>query len=283
MTTKKIKRAAWLFVAAMVWILMTAGTAQANIHGGLVSYWPFDADLNDAVGSNNGTLVGTDPVANLSAGQFGNGIDLDGIDQYVDVGNASDLDMSVLSGAAGNGHVSISAWFRVDAFTKGWQALVAKGERFTYRVQRRGGGQIMSYAGGVGDIPGAGVGPVVSDGLLHHVVAISENGVSTRLWVDGMLVATGGAPSINNEGDLAGTNPSLQIGGNPQVPDRTWDGLLDDVGIWNRPLTAAEVGAIYNGGLQGNSLGTIIPEPSSIVLAVFGLAFLGWRRRRTRA
>ena len=98
-----------------------------------------------------------------------------------------------------------------------------------------------------------------------------------------MLVATGGAPSINNEGNIAGTNPSLQIGGNPQTGNRTWDGLLDDVGIWNRPLTAAEVGVIYNAGLQGNSLGTIIPEPSSIVLAVFGLAFLGLRRRRNRA
>jgi hypothetical protein len=158
------------------------------------------------------------------------------------------------------GHVSISAWFRVDGFGKDWQALVAKGEGSAFRVARRGGEQGIAYAGG--NPEGAGLSPDVSDGALHHMVAITEHQVSTRLWVDGMLVSTSDAtpPVIVNNGNGAQPfpdNPPLLIGENPQTGNRTWNGLIDDVAIWNRPLTEAEISTLWNNG-TGNSLGALL-------------------------
>ncbi|MCA9190064.1 MAG: LamG-like jellyroll fold domain-containing protein [Pirellulaceae bacterium] len=239
--------------AVLLGTMCIASTSMAAISDGLVSYWAFNDTLADTVGTNHGTLAGTNTTASYDVGKFGKGIDLDGVSQYVDVGNDASLDMSSV-GPAGNGHVSISAWFRVDGFSKDWQALISKGEGSNFRIARRGGSNVMSYAGGVGDIPDNDTtGPNVNDGQLHHVVAITENGVSTRLWVDGGLVFTGGAPAL----DTTGGSQPLYIGENPQALNRTWNGLVDDVGIWNRVLTDTEIASLWNLG-NGASIGSFL-------------------------
>jgi concanavalin A-like lectin/glucanase superfamily protein len=248
MGTSKLLRCAY-FAMGMLW----ASACHAALQDGLVSYWPMNGNFEDARGVNDGNFVGGTPT--FAAGKFGQGIDLNGTTQYINAGNDESLDMS-LDGPAGNGHVSISAWFRVDAFDITWQALLAKGEGNNFRIARRDVNNIMSYAGGTGDIPTAdGIGPNVNNGLLHHLVAISQAGVSTRLWVDGTLVATNAVPPpvISNAGNL-----DLLIGENPGARGRYWDGLIDDVAIWNRPLLDAEIASLWNGG-TGAAVGSLVP------------------------
>jgi hypothetical protein len=247
---------------SLIAILAIAGTARAAIDDGLVSYWPFDGNTQDLLDVNDGTFVGTNTTPSYVPSKFGQGIDLDGVDQHVNVGNSSTLDMDVNGAGEQMGHVSISAWFRVDGFGKDWQALVAKGEGSAFRVARRGAEQGIAYAGGSGE--GPGLSPNVNDGVFHHMVAISEHQVSTRLWVDGVLVSTGGPPTINNEGNDGQPfpdNPPLLIGENPQTGNRTWNGPIDDVAIWNRPLTPEEVATLWNNG-TGNPLGELL-DPST--------------------
>ena len=275
-------------VLALAAVFCVAGTSQANIGDGLQNYWNFDSDLNDSAGGklgnastvdDNGTFTG--PGASLGGGLFGGGGLLqNGNNDYVNVPASADI--SHLSG-----DLSISAWFKVDNFNHNWQALISNGEGSAYRIARRSSDQPgrMAYAGGVGDIPGEGIGPVVDDGGWHHVVAISEHGVSTRLWVDGGLVVTGGAPNIQDNGHNNEPNVphALAIGNNIDRLNRGWEGEIDDVAIWDRPLTDDEIGLIWAGG-QGESIDVLtIPEPSSLILAalgLFSLALCRWRRRR---
>ena len=43
-------------------------------------------------------------------------------------------------------------------------------------------------------------------------------------------------------------NGTVLIGSHPDIPsENTWDGLIDDVQIYNRALTAEEVTSLYNG------------------------------------
>ena len=109
MGTSKVLRCA-CFAMGMLW----AAAGHAALQDGLVSYWPMNSNFEDARGVNDGAFVGGTPT--FAAGKFGQGIDLNGTDQFVNVGNHPSLDMSLATGPAGNGHVSISAWFRVDAF-----------------------------------------------------------------------------------------------------------------------------------------------------------------------
>ncbi|MDP7453693.1 MAG: hypothetical protein QGE95_15695, partial [Arenicellales bacterium] len=207
-----------------------------DLTDGLIAYWPFDGDLNDAVGDSHGEAMGTDAIV-YAPGVLGQGIDLDGIDQYVQTPEANEEMFDFQDGTG----FSVSAWYRVDGFTKGWQALIAKGEGNRWRVHRRGSEPQLTGNGGSGDVAGA-TGDV-NDGEIHHLVLVSDPaGGEVRFYSDGELVSSGGAPAIQSN-----DNP-MMIGQNPDTGNRTWDGLIDDVGVWNRPISGEEVALIYNDG-----------------------------------
>lgn len=274
-------------ILAPIFLAATALVSQgAAVHTGLLSYWDFEGDYNDKAGSiagnantvdDNGTAGSA--VTNTGGGPLGsyggfNRTGAAGTDNVVTVPKSAD---TIAAGES----LTVSAWFRVDAFDGGnWQGLIAHGESTDWRVARQNGSSTLGYAGGTADIGGGAGGPdVLTGSLWHHVVAITESGVSTRLWIDGALISTsGGAPTLSN--DTRATD--LLIGGNQQPGGdlRAWNGGIDDVALWNRPLTAAEIGEVYNAGLAGTSLGAIgVPEPSTGLLGFLGLALLARRRR----
>ena len=235
---------------------------------GLIAYWPFDGDLDDAAGDSHGEGMGSDEIA-YGSGKFGDGIDLDGVDQFVQT-PAENEELFDFQDDTG---FSISAWFSVNEFSKSWQALIAKGESNRWRIHRRGGETQLTGNGGNADVPG-GTGDI-TDGELHHIVLVSdpENG-EVRLYSDGELVSSGGAPAIQSN-----ENP-MMIGENPDARNRTWSGIIDDVGIWDRPITEDEIATIWNGG-DGTALVTIsadgaIPKPrlASLVANAAGFSFL---------
>ncbi|MDG2126330.1 MAG: hypothetical protein P8J87_21690, partial [Verrucomicrobiales bacterium] len=89
------------------------------------------------------------------------------------------------------------------------------------------------------------------DGSWHHAVATIDP-TGHKLYVDGELVA-----SNTNPGSLGDSSLAMQIGGNPQAANRGWDGSIDDVGVWDRALTADEVASIWNDG-AGTSIETLL-------------------------
>jgi hypothetical protein len=207
-----------------------------DLSSGLIAYWPFDGNLGDAVGDSHGEAMGTAEIV-YDTGQFGEGIDLDGIDQFVQtpVENEEMFDFQDGTG------FTVSAWLRVDGFTKSWQALIAKGEGNRWRVHRRGGENVFTANGGNADVS-AGT-TDVNDGEIHHIALVSDpEGGEVRFYVDGALEGTSGAPAIQSN------DFPMMIGENPDARGRTWDGLIDDVGIWNRPISEEEVALIYNDG-----------------------------------
>ena len=203
------------------------------------------------------------------AGMFGLGIDLErDTGDYLSIGGSGTQFDNV------GGSVTVSAWFTTEALETGWQGIVSNGEGNAWRLARQGTETAAAYAGGSGDITGGDL----STAGFHHIVGVSEAGVSTRLWLDGALIATGDAPDL---GEGEGTLQTM-IGNNPERLDRSWDGIIDDVGIWDIALTDDEIASIWNGG-QGASIAslTAIPEPSSFALCLFGgVAALARRRKR---
>lgn len=195
----------------------------------LVSYWNFENNVSDtaAVGStfDNGTWVGT---PGYIVSPHGQGIFLDG-SNYISIPASVDVDRT-------GADMSLATWFQVSSWDKGWQCLASKGEGTRWRIARHSSNaNAIAFAGGTGDIYGGSV----NDGQWHHLVAVSESGVATRLYVDGVLVATGGGPSITGS-----TNPML-IGENSDAAGRQWKGGVDDMGMFDIPLNAHQVSAIY--------------------------------------
>ncbi|PYI87535.1 MAG: hypothetical protein DME26_05855 [Verrucomicrobia bacterium] len=218
---RKKWRSLWLASLALV-LAMLGLTAQAQnpLTNGLVAYWNFDAkDYKDSIGTFDGTGNGTNPIS-FVAGKagFGQAIQLDGTDQFVEItGRDATYDPDQLAFAGGS--VSIAGWFKVGTFDKSWQALVAKGEGSNWRVARNGASPSMSYAGGLTDATGV---TVVTDGNWHHFVAMSDAaGIAfgTALYIDGKLDAT-----VSGQAVLAANGSNVKIGDNPGAGGRYWNG-----------------------------------------------------------
>ncbi|MGY8686306.1 MAG: LamG-like jellyroll fold domain-containing protein, partial [Verrucomicrobiales bacterium] len=221
----------------------STGGGGSSLSAGLIGYWPLDGDLEDKVGDAHGFEVGSAPIE-FGEGGFGQGVDLDGIDQYVStpVETEDRFDFSDDTG------FSVSAWFRVDSFDKSWQAIVTKGEGSNWRIHRQGGNDNLGPVAGQGDFVGNPVS--VNDGALHHVVITNVPGESTNFYLDGVLNESraAGVPEGNEWPMMIGENANG--GGN----GRTFNGLIDEVAVWNRALSDGEVGLLYSGPSLGEQI-----------------------------
>ena len=235
------------------------GEVEGAVTDGLVAYWSFDGNFFDSIKDFHGTGRGTAPVAFVDGkAGFGKAIKLNA-GRFVEItgGNEDELEFP-------GGSMSISGWFKVDAFDTEWQALIAKGEGSNYRVARRAATATIAYAGGVGE--GADDVPAVNNGLWHHFVAVTDAAgaeFGTALYLDGVLhgVNTNAAVLTNN-------TQNLLIGANPDTtPNRAWNGEIDDIAIWNRVLTASEVATLYNGG-AGTAISSLPGVNAPVVVSI---------------
>ena len=87
---------------------------------------------------------------------------------------------------------------------------------------------------------------ILNDGRPHHVVGVLDTDKKRRLYVDGALEAT----AASAVAALTFTGPDrLRLGaGRINVAGDKYDGILDEVAIYNSALTADQVAAHYNAG-----------------------------------
>ncbi|MBI2609910.1 LamG domain-containing protein [Candidatus Giovannonibacteria bacterium] len=220
-----------------------------GVGGGLVGHWKFDeaADGNivarDSSGYDNvGTLI-NGPVR--LDGKLGRALDFNGSSNYVEISDSASLDAS---------QMTFSAWIR----TTDDQGMIA--ERYSYDPITGGHGWRLEVWPG-GTLFGAvfingnnynpwpyGKGPVINDGSWHHVAMTADG--STGIWYFDGNVATG--PGLNNPFALAGpvddTDAGVTIGNGVAG---FFNGVIDDVRLYNRSLSAGEIKDMYDANVAG--------------------------------
>lgn len=164
----------------------------------------------------------------LYAGNFING------NSYVSVPDAVSLDPSSA--------ISATAWINLTNST-GWNTVVGKelynaGTGWVF-VTTVSNGQMTYYKGGGSASLNSGANALQT----WHLVAITNSAGSATMYIDGVVVATGTLPISNN-------NANLFIGARHSNDGSSytdgWRGSIDDIRIYNRALSAAEVQALYN-------------------------------------
>ncbi|MFT5190696.1 MAG: hypothetical protein ACI957_003732, partial [Verrucomicrobiales bacterium] len=275
-------------------ITVGAMSVRADLADGLVGYWSFDGNLEDSSESDppaNGVgkiWEGTHADApedladfeladpNYVDGKFGQSVkfaDSFYVETPLELEDRFDFGALATQGLADEDDpdeedpnvkgFTVSAWVTVDQFSKSWQCAVAKGESNQWRLHRRGDAMTMTGNGGSGDTPDGdrpddGEPQTVlepEDGLWYHIVLRSDRENDNHsFWVNGFKDAE--AEGITPEGNIM----PMMIGQNPDTGDRTWEGNIDDVATWNRPLTDDEIVELWNGG-DGTSVETAL-DPS---------------------
>jgi hypothetical protein len=98
---------------------------------------------------------------------------------------------------------------------------------------------------------------------------------------DAFIYYNGALDTSGNEGGPNNSTGVFLLGGRNGGTE-TFDGSIDDVGVWNSILPLADIEALAAGASPFPAAG--VPEPSTLVLAGLGLlSLVAFRRRRRRA
>ncbi len=207
-----------------------------------VAYWRFDEGSGtvayDSAGNNDGTFVGE---PGWTSGQVGGALVFDGNDDYIscDTGPA----------ITGTGPFSVSAWVKTGS-VKGHAIVVQRSEgsangSYGVSILEDGRVQFYVYNGGYGFLFQSNV--TVDVGLWHHVAVVRTNSTDGEIYVDGVLSASDSGPAryLNNV--------PVWIGGPGFTGPYRFDGRIDEVGIWDRAMSASEVRRLYEEGVAGQA------------------------------
>jgi hypothetical protein len=196
---------------------------------GLLAAYSLDGDVSDSSGNgHDGTVMG-DP--GFVEGVAGLALDLDGDGDYVDCG------ANPLFGMQETNNMTAAAWVTIRSIANQWAAIVAKGEH-AWRLGNASLDPRFHFGITIWNAPDtASTDGVASVGFdeWHHVAGVFD-GANIILYVDGALDIS--VPTT----EPIGTNDlNVFIGDNPEATGRYWDGLVDEVLIYNRALSESEV------------------------------------------
>lgn len=222
--------------------------ASADITDGLIARYPFDGTAQDA--STSGLHGIEQGGVTYAPGRFGQAAEFDGVNDTVIVqhGGAFTFDLDTQS-------YSISAWFMAPTFAGTTEPTILQ--------DRWGSNHSTSYGIGFnvasspkylyassyyGEATGSNiVNRTVADGLLgawHHVALTFNHNLPSEqqvLYLDGVAVSSGSRP---NEPFTPGPGNTLTIGSYwaaSGMLTNWFKGKLDEVRIYNRALSPAEV------------------------------------------
>ncbi len=205
---------------------------------GLIAWWKLDEKqgdfAEDSSGNNRfGRLMG-DPKWQPSGGKIGGALEFDGDGDYVDLGTNSAFDIT--------GQITVTAWIKVNAFNYDYTAIITKGDS-AWRLQRDQAADHLEFACTGLEVPNMQWSNVlgnvnVNDGQWHHAAGVYD-GEMLYLYVDGKLDVSSEAAGTINTNDYA-----IYIGENAEQTGRFWNGLIDDVRVFNYALSQDEIKAL---------------------------------------
>ena len=236
---------------------LPAGVQAQGDDDGVVAEWCFDEGsgsvLKDSSGNgNDGMIYG----ATWVEGKYGNALSFDGVDDYVKVPDSSSLDIT--------NAVTIEAWIYNNQDYDSWRRIISKGDVTNYGY----GLAIAAYKEPEkvslqlfdGTTPFTIRGnPTLELNKWYHIVGtFSDNDDTMKIYVNGALESSNIAVTHH----IVNNNDPLYIG-----YETRWrvvfNGIIDEVRIYNRALTAKEIESHYEGKLTTLSL-TKSVSPHSI-------------------
>jgi hypothetical protein len=199
-----------------------------------IAYWDFDRNVSDATGNGHEAILHGASFIDDAPPKLGTGqsLDFDGIDDYV----SAEVDVSETS-------YSLSLWFKTESQGRGLFTVVDGdlGANGYDRLLYLNGGNLAARVWNNEMISTAGKN--YADRKWHHVAHVVSPAVGgQRLYVDGQLAATGAK-------DVSDFNwqQRINVGFSNDAPNNFFDGLVDDVAIWDDALTVAQIQALAGG------------------------------------
>jgi hypothetical protein len=229
--------------------LTVSNDPPPNVSSGLLSYWPLDSATNSTTPD---VHLGADMIlhniadSDFVAGQYSNCINFTGFSTYANRskgssiyntnaytvafwvnGYAGEASGEVFSeGSSTDGNPLFMLGSPVSSSTPGYLDVFLRDSSGTYRLNH-----ILSTN-------------IVFDNNWHHVAWVDVNGVG-KLYIDGAL-----DPAVFTYTPGPAAFNTTALGGILRTaPGNYFFGDIDDVAVWNRPLTLTEIQQVKNSGV----------------------------------
>ena len=232
---------------------------------GMVAWYKFDGDANDATAYANHGAIGGNPVFETVTHPNGTGgmaIKFDGMQDSVLASNAVQLISD---------YTTVSFWIRPDAvstdaesyiidfgnWNQRWKISLPQHQKIVWTTNSKN---------------------AVSNSFVHDMdskdgnelllgfwwyVTMVHDGVNDIIYLDGVEVN-----NLPAAGTLNSTSRPLGMGNNPDNGGQYFNGALDEVKIYNRALTPEEVNKLFTKG-DITSLDEKLSELASVVKAIY--------------
>jgi PKD repeat protein len=215
-------------------ITITVGNA-AN---GLVAAYGFEegsgSSVTDASGNhNNGTISGAVWSNN---GRFGKALSFNGTSALVTIPDSPSLDMAAA--------ITLEAWVNPSALGTSWSDIIFKATDTYFLMGCTPQGQAPDFGGAFS--PTNVYGAKLPLNTWSHIAG-TYDGTMMRFYVNGLLVA-----SRPQSGAIQTSSGVLSIGGDSSS-GQFWNGLIDEVRVYNRALSQAEIHSDMNVPLIGTN------------------------------
>jgi len=210
---------------------------------GLIAWWQANGNGQDAVGSANATLEGG---ATYGPGIFGQAFQFNGTSSYVAIPPSADI--------VGTGGFSVSVWIKT---TSSSGVIIQQRDANNYNGEYMvslSGGKVSFFVYGnseydVNMISNASV----NDGNWHNIVVVRETNGTGEIFIDGKLDSTQTGPDVP-----LGSGFNIYLGADERdvyygLGANAFNGLIDDLALFNAALTSANVQAIAQGSIAPQS------------------------------
>ena len=248
-------RTGTITVAGQTFTVIQAAAATECVPrpSGLVAWWRGEGNALDQTGVNNGT-----PINDMSfgAGKIGGGFVSDGglgqAAKRVFVPDSASLRLTQ--------SLAIEGWIRLDAYNAGQSNVIIRSDDdnvfgtydvqvgstgvITFRIQSAPNGNTAS----VSSPSGISLGQFV-----HFAGTLDDSTGQMKLYLNGSLVRKINT-TLRPYGDLnPDRNPGIGIGNSPSksFANYSFNGVIDELSVYNRALSAFQVQAIYSSGSAG--------------------------------
>lgn len=248
--------------------------AETSINNSLKACLPFDGSVTDkSMNANTGTVTGGATLTADRRGVANKAYDFNGTNAYITYANSTSL-------TAPAALFSFSAWVNI----RGWTNIL--GTNIAPLMAKSNSGSSAQYGVALSD---KGV-SVINNGKLwafsnqpysfnlnqwYHIATV-VNGNQLQLYVDGNLIAT--YASASGTFSSSTSNP-LTIGKSDPGLTGYFNGKMDEVHVYDRTLTAAEIVTLYLGKdlLQTTvRIDTTICKGQTVLLGANGATAYTW-------
>ena len=251
-------------------LLLLFSPALALAQSSLVLHLPMEDAVNPVDASDNPTTVAVNGSLNSADGQFGTkALEFDG-------NNANRLEVTSAPKLEGMSALTIEAWVlgrnvatyegmsiasKRNAFGDGdaYNLFIWTNQLVNARVNGNGGSALISTT-------------AIEDGTWYHIAFTFDGqgrtGEKVKLYINGVLEDSGDHP----DSSVGGGGSPVWIGELDAARGFAWDGIMDEIGIWNVALNADQINRLM---VQANKTEILnfasgpTPEDSAVLEATW--------------